>query len=247
VVTAAFRHDQRCGPTSSPGVRADAVSTEPSMQVRERVVSETAGPCPGAHGRAAPGPRPSTLVRPWPPHAGVSGAWRSDRLGVPGGGKRATRSPIRRRFDSPVERERGKPVQWGARRHSERRPWRGTPSPVRLAGLPSVHLNPSEWDKPCSTRLPRLVARGYPVAVPGRSVRTTFLRRTVALGNPLEQDLYRRPGRRRRKGGENTARRSTKHRGIGQHTSCVMDVPWSCLDDFAGVLPCSGEVLKAFF
>jgi len=182
-------------------------------------VSEPAGPCPGTRGRAVPGPRPSTL--PSPAHAAVSGAWRSDRLGVPGSGKRATRSPIRR-FDIPVERGRGKPVQWGARRHGERRPWRGTPSPVRLAGLPSVHLNPSEWDKPCSTRLPRLVARGYPVAVPGRSVRTTFLRRPVVLGNPLEQDLYRRPGRRRRKGGENTARRSTKRPGIGQHTSCVM-------------------------
>lgn len=39
--------------------------------------------------------------------------------------------------------------------------------------------------KPVSTRLPRLVARGCPAAVPGHFVRDFFLRRIAALGNPL--------------------------------------------------------------
>ena len=217
------------GPPYPAGARADAMSTEPvhrdppspSTQVRERVVREPADPRTGVRGRAVPGPRPS-------PGDARACAVPIDR---PVCGNRCARNGIRRRggkcgpaFDRAAERPGGKPLRWDARRHDERRPWRGTPPPVRLTGLPSVHLNPSEWDKPCSTRLPRLVARGYPAAVPGRSVRTTFLRPMHALGNPRGQDLYHRPGRRLRETRRNTERGSTKGLRIGQHTRCVLAV-----------------------
>lgn len=57
-------------------------------------------------------------------------------------------------------------------------------------GLPSVHLYSSERVKPVTTRLPRLVARGYPADAPGQEVRDTFLRRIRPDGKPSDQDLY---------------------------------------------------------
>jgi hypothetical protein len=51
-------------------------------------------------------------------------------------------------------------------RHKRAAPLEGTPPLARHTGLPSVHLNLSERDKPVTTRLPRLIARGYPAAVP---------------------------------------------------------------------------------
>lgn len=62
--------------------------------------------------------------------------------------------------------------------------------PAHHAGLPSVHLYSSERVKPVTTRLPRLVARGYPADAPGLVVRETFLRRIRPDGNPSDQDLY---------------------------------------------------------
>lgn len=62
----------------------------------------------------------------------------------------------------------------------ERRPMRGAAACHGKPGLPSVHLYlPSRpVELPGSARLPRLVARGYLAAVPGRSdVRTTVLTR----------------------------------------------------------------------
>ncbi|MBB6471292.1 hypothetical protein BJ992_000723 [Sphaerisporangium rubeum] len=73
----------------------------------------------------------------------------------------------------------------------ERRPWDGTPPPVRRTGLPSVHLYSSARVKPATTRLPRLVARGYPAGVHGHSVRVFFLRPIHPDVNPLHRNLCR--------------------------------------------------------
>jgi len=90
---------------------------------------------------------------------------------------------------------RGTERRWAGPRGTERR-WAGQrwagmlaaplagapPRNPRQAWLPSVHLlcHPG-WPLPTwpgLTRLPRLVARGYLAAVPGRCcARTTFLRR----------------------------------------------------------------------
>jgi hypothetical protein len=75
----------------------------------------------------------------------------------------------------------------GARK-CERRPWPGRRcEKPRQAWLPSVHLL-CQTGRPLPvlpglTRLPRLVARGYLAAVPGRvNVRSTFLRRNHRRG-----------------------------------------------------------------
>jgi len=66
--------------------------------------------------------------------------------------------------------------------NSERRPWRGrrceTTSGLATKRAPSLSARPAATVLPGLTRLPRLVARGYPAAVPGRvNVRSMFLRR----------------------------------------------------------------------
>src|SRR6266699_3331491 len=76
------------------------------------------------------------------------------------------------------------------RANSERRPWPGRRyENPRQVGLPSVHLlRQPGWPLPTwpgLTRLPRLVARGYPAAVRGRfNVRSTFLRRNHRPAKP---------------------------------------------------------------
>ncbi len=59
------------------------------------------------------------------------------------------------------------------------------------AGLPSVHLYPSDRVKPVSTRLPRLVARGYPADAPGPLSVTPFYVGSTLLGTPSVKTFTR--------------------------------------------------------
>src|SRR5215470_9634053 len=67
----------------------------------------------------------------------------------------------------------GAPSPGTSGRVTKRAPSVAGPSAPAWASL----LMPSAWAVRASARLPRLVARGCPVAMPGRFVRDTFLRR----------------------------------------------------------------------
>ena len=94
-----------------------------------------------------------------------------------------SRSPGRSRPAKPVPQSKSRRAR--CPRKSKRRPWPGAPPrstsflATKRAPSLSVRLTvPFLAASPGLTRLPRLVARGYLAAVPGRSdVRTTVLRR----------------------------------------------------------------------
>jgi len=89
----------------------------------------------------------------------------------------------------PPGRGDGKPADVMAPRNASGAPGRGAAAKPRQAWLPSVHLLCQPGRPlpvlPGLTRLPRLVARGYLAAVPGRvNVRSTFLRRNHRPAKP---------------------------------------------------------------
>jgi len=240
------------GPPYPAGARADAMSTEPvhrdppspSTQVRERVVREPADPRTGVRGRAVPGPRPS-------PGDARACAVPIDRLGVRGIGVRGT--GIRRRGGKcgrpsigPRNARAVNPcggmrvgmtngVPGAGRRRRYVSPGYQACTSIRLSGTSPARRASRGWSRvgtrqpyPDARSVPPFYARCMPLGTPG--VKTFTIARAADCGNAAKYGT--------RLDERSADRAAYKVRSGGRLPR---------LDDFATVLPCSGEVLKAFF